>query len=94
VRVIQAALLGACLLAPFPCATAPDPDRRREDRPEEALLGIAERFDEDGDADACRATSRDRIERDPQSRAAAPAWLWLRAEGLEGGDEPAGSNAL
>lgn len=68
----------ALALAPFQCASEPQPDRRLEDAPEEALLGLAQRFADAGDADARRATLEYLIERYPSSREAERARLMLR----------------
>ena len=83
--MIRLALAAALFLAPFQCASAPDPDRRREDTPAEALLGLAERFGAEGDPDARRATLRYLVERYPDSREAERARLWLGQEGEPGG---------
>lgn len=76
-------VLGLCLvlaLAPFQCASEPDPDRRLEDAPEEALLDLAERFHTSGDQDARRTTLEYLVERYPSSREAERARLILRGE--------------
>jgi len=65
-------LLGA-LLAPFQCASDPDPDRRLEDTPSEALYDLAQHFGETGDEAARRTTLRRIIERYPGSSEAQRA---------------------
>ena len=77
---ILLALAFALALAPFQCASEPDPDRRLEDAPEEALLGLAERFAEAGDEDARRSTLEYLVERYPSSHEAERARLLLRGE--------------
>ncbi|MDH5492218.1 MAG: hypothetical protein OEY14_09715, partial [Myxococcales bacterium] len=67
----------------------PDPDRRLEDRPAEALWDLAERFEAEGEAAAQRSTLRYLIERYPGSREASRAELLLERRAL--GDEPAAS---
>ena len=75
------ALALSTVLAPFQCASTPDPDRRPEDTPSEALISLAEQFGREGDPDARRATLRYLIERYPDSREAERARVWLAREG-------------
>ena len=76
---MKAALLlsGFLTLAPLQCASAPDPDRRLEDSPEEALLGLADRMRDAGDEAGRRRTLEYLVERYPSSREAARARLEL-----------------
>ena len=83
-RVVLALALWLAL-APFQCASSPDPDRRPEDTPSEALLGLAERFGEEGDPEARVATLRYLIDRSPDSREAERARVWLEREGTTSG---------
>ena len=76
-RVLAMVLAASFAFAPLQCGTSPDPDRRREDSPAEALLGLAERFGEEGDLDARRTTLEHLIERYPDSREAERARMWL-----------------
>ena len=70
------------LSAPFQCASDPDPNRRLEDTPSEALWRLAERFEASGDEDARRMTLEELVERYPGSREAARA-----EEALEGSEQ-------
>lgn len=80
-------LVLALARAPFQCASDPDPNRRREDTPSEALWELAERFHERGDDDARRVTLEALVERYPTSREAERARLTLG--GREADDEAA-----
>lgn len=66
-----AALLSSA--APFQCASDPDPTRRMEDTAPEALWTLAERFQEQGDANARRVTLEELRDRYPSSRYAERA---------------------
>ncbi|UJR81594.1 tetratricopeptide repeat protein [Sandaracinus amylolyticus] len=79
-RALAVVLAASFAFAPLQCGSAPDPDRRREDSPAEALLGLAERFGEEGDDDARRTTLRHLIERYPDSREAERARMWLEQD--------------
>jgi hypothetical protein len=68
---------GFLTLAPLQCGSEPDPDRRLEDSPEEALMGLADRMREEGDEDGRRRTLEYLIERYPSSREAEQARLEL-----------------
>lgn len=70
-------LSGFLTLAPLQCGGTPDPDRRLEDSPEEALMGLADRMREQGDEDGRRRTLEYLIERYPSSREAEQARLEL-----------------
>jgi hypothetical protein len=59
--------------APFQCASDPDPERRMTDSPAEALFGLSERFEAEGNEAARRTTLETIIERYPSSREAARA---------------------
>lgn len=78
-RLVLALSLGLWL-APFQCASEPDPDRRLEDSPEEALLGLAARFQEAGDEPARRSTLEYLVEHYPSSREAERARAMLAGE--------------
>ena len=64
-------------IAPFQCASEPDPDRRIADTPSEALWGLAEEFRETGDDDARETTLRRIVERYPDSAEAEMARMAL-----------------
>lgn len=70
-------LASSLYLAPLQCGSAPDPDRRLEDSPEEALVGLADRFREQGDEAARTRTLQYLIEHYPSSREAERARLEL-----------------
>lgn len=70
-------LAGSIYLAPLQCGGTPDPDRRLEDSPEEALMDLAERFRAQGDEAARTRTLEYLIERYPSSREAERARIEL-----------------
>lgn len=74
-------------LAPFQCASDPDPSRRLEDTPAEALWSLAERFRAQGDEDARRVALAELVERYPTSAEAQRARLVLE-EGREVAPDP------
>ena len=59
--------------APFQCAADPDPERRMTDSPAEALFGLSERFEAEGNEGARRTTLETIIERYPSSSEARRA---------------------
>ncbi|MEM9072727.1 MAG: hypothetical protein AAGE52_29750 [Myxococcota bacterium] len=72
--MIARLLIGALLwIAPFQCASDPDPNRRLEDTPAEALWGLAERFRAAGNEDARRTALHEITERYPTSSEAERA---------------------
>lgn len=78
--------------APFQCASDPDPERRMTDSPAEALFGLSERFEAEGNEAARRTTLETIIERYPSSREAARAQDILHGrESEEAGEGAAGS---
>ncbi|HJL01440.1 MAG TPA: hypothetical protein RMH85_08595 [Polyangiaceae bacterium LLY-WYZ-15_(1-7)] len=85
------ALVAALGTAPFQCASDPDPERRLEDTPAEALWLLAERFREEGDAEARRTTLEQLVERYPTSREAERARLAL--DGREVAPDPPAERA-
>lgn len=78
--IVLALSLLAASAAPFQCASDPDPERRMQDTAPEALWGLAVRFHEQGDREACNETLQHLTERYPDSRYAE------RAEIVLGGD--------
>ncbi|MBK8259491.1 MAG: hypothetical protein IPK82_43395 [Polyangiaceae bacterium] len=54
--------------APYQCAKEPDPSRRMEDEPSDAVYRLAERFKTEGNTAARASTLRFIIERYPTSR--------------------------
>lgn len=80
-RVSAAGVLLASSLAPYQCAREPDPNRRIEDEPSEAVHMLADRFKEAGDAEARATTLRYLIERYPTSRFANMARIELQEMG-------------
>jgi len=95
---VKAALLvlGLSFLgAPFQCASDPDPARRMEDTPSEALWNLSERFHERGEQDACEATLREIIRAYPNSREAERARLVLeQAPAPDSADEAPGGGEV
>ncbi|MCB9658268.1 MAG: hypothetical protein H6726_11535 [Sandaracinaceae bacterium] len=75
--------------APFQCAADPDPERRMTDTPAEALFGLSELFEAEGNEAARRTTLETIIERYPSSREAARAQDIL--SGGDGAEEPSGA---
>ncbi|MBN2196370.1 MAG: hypothetical protein JW751_26385 [Polyangiaceae bacterium] len=69
---VLAAFLAA-LAAPMQCERPADPELRREETPDEALHGLAERFAAEGDAPARLTTLTYLVERYPNSRFAPQA---------------------
>lgn len=65
------------LRAPIQCASDPDPNRRLEDTPSEALWRLAERFEADGDEAARRIALEEIVERYPSSAEAERARVAL-----------------
>ncbi len=63
----------AVLAAPLQCERPSEPELRREETPDEALHGLAERFATEGNAEARRATLEYLVERYPNSRFAPHA---------------------
>ena len=82
-KLLAAPLLTFALLgtAPFQCASDPDPNRRIEDTPAEALWGLSEKFRASGNEAARRDTLTHIVETYPNSREARRAALAL--EGRE-----------
>ncbi len=76
-------LFAALSLAPFQCASDPDPERSMEDSAPRALWDLSERFREQDDDRARRETLEWLIERYPSSRYAR------RAERALGREAPA-----
>ncbi len=71
--MIPRLLLTLLLGAPFQCASDPDPNRRIEDTPSEALWRLAERFEAEGDESARRMALEELLERYPSSAEAERA---------------------
>lgn len=92
--IVRPLLLALCLaawIAPFQCASDPDPDRAMEDSAPGALWELSERFAQRGDEDARRETLRHLVERYPSSREARRAELVLREEGASGSEAARGT---
>jgi len=77
VRVALLVVLLSFLGAPFQCASDPDPARRMEDTPSEALWNLSERFREQGQDEARRETLQEIVRSYPNSREAERARLQL-----------------
>lgn len=76
--------LVALLAAPLQCPSRATPEMTREDRPDEALWSLGERFARDGNEPARRETLRYLVERYPSSRFSVRAALAL--DGAVGAD--------
>ena len=72
-RLVLALALGA----PFQCASDPDPNRRLEDTPAEALWNLAERFRAQSDEEARAVALHELVDRYPTSREAERARMVL-----------------
>ena len=72
--------------APFQCASDPDPNRRLEDTPAEALWNLAERFRAQSDEDSRRVALHELVDRYPSSAEAERARMVL--EGHEVAPDP------
>ena len=81
--MIARLLVALWLTAPFQCASEPDPSRRLQDSPAEALWDLAEAFRQEDAASARERTLRQIVERYPDSAEAEMARMAL------GGREPA-----
>ena len=81
-------LLGA---APFQCSSDPNPTRRLQDTPAEALWQLAEQFRADGNEAARRTTLTRLVERYPGTREAERAQMVLDGREVAPDEEiPAG----
>lgn len=69
--------------APFQCASDPDPNRRLEDTPAEALWSLAERFRAQSDEAARAVALHELVERYPNSGEAERARLVLEGREVE-----------
>jgi hypothetical protein len=85
VAILTLALFGT---APFQCASDPDPNRRIEDTPAEALWTLSERFRSEGNDAARRTTLQQLVDQYPNSREAERARLVLEGREVES-DHPA-----
>jgi hypothetical protein len=89
---VKAAALVLCLAAfayaPLQCGSEPDEALRRNETPDEALYGLAQKFHEDGNEAAWRETLKYLIDRYPNSRHAVRARQDLGEGGPEAGEEP------
>lgn len=85
------------LRAPIQCASDPDPNRRLEDTPSEALWRLAERFETDGDEAARRIALEEIVERYPSSAEAERARVALgrtaHGDGESGGASAGGDTS-
>jgi len=84
--LLMAALLGS--QAPVQCGSQPDPAMAREERPGEALYGLAQEFEAEGNHEAWADTLRYLIRRHPSSRFAKSARADLQAAGASAADGP------
>lgn len=79
-------LFAALAVAPFQCPSDPDPEKRREETPGEALHDLAKEFAKAGDRDAQIRTLKYLIEKYPRSRHAVEAHQELEAMGVPSPD--------
>ncbi|NUO49617.1 MAG: hypothetical protein HOV80_12240 [Polyangiaceae bacterium] len=73
-------------VAPFQCPSDPDPDKRREETPGEALYDLAGEFKKSGDKEAYASTLQYLIKKYPRSRHAVQAHQELEAMGITSPD--------
>jgi hypothetical protein len=90
-------LVAALSVAPFQCPSSPDPEKRREETPGEALHDLAKEFGKAGDREAQIRTLKYLIEKYPRSRHAVEAHQELEAMGVSSPDprdlaDPAGAD--
>lgn len=82
----RAALLASILsasVAPFQCASEPDPNRTTEETPGVALKGLADEFGRAGDKEAQIKTLAFLVERYPRSKYAEGAKIELQELGVD-----------
>ncbi|MEZ4298560.1 MAG: hypothetical protein R3B70_26650 [Polyangiaceae bacterium] len=80
-RAAAAAVLLTAATAPYQCAREPDPNRRIEDDPAEAIQKLADRLKSQGDTEGQVTALKFLIERYPTSRYAKAARLELEQMG-------------
>ncbi len=80
--------VAALAYAPLQCGSEPNEALRRNETPDEALYGLAEEFQKDGNEPAWRETLEYLIKRYPNSRHAVRARQDLGGEGPEAGEKP------
>ncbi len=73
-------------VAPFQCPSDPDPEKRREDTPGEALYDLAGEFKKAGDKEGHVRTLKYLIQKYPRSRHAVQAHQDLEAMGVDAPD--------
>lgn len=81
IRLLLALTIGGA--APFQCASDPDPNRRLEDTPAEALWNLAERFRAQSDEAARSVALHELVERYPTSGEAERARMVLEGRDVE-----------
>ncbi|NUP12256.1 MAG: hypothetical protein HOW73_39925 [Polyangiaceae bacterium] len=70
-------------IAPFQCASEPEPQLAKEETPGEALKGLADEFAKSGDDEARIRTLKYIVERYPRSKYAEEAKTELKELGVE-----------
>jgi hypothetical protein len=89
---VKPSVLLVCLAAlgqaPLQCGSEPDHSLRRNETPDEALYGLAEKFKAQGNEAAWRDTLEYLVERYPNSRYATRARQDLEGDVEPTGDEP------
>ena len=71
--VMAGAVSLSIALAPFQCASDPDPSKAREETPGEALYGLSKQFHKQGNEQGREETLRYLVARYPKSRFAVMA---------------------
>lgn len=86
-RALAPLVLSASIAwAPFQCPSDPDPEKRREETPGEALYDLAQEFGKAGDREAKVRTLEYLVRKYPRSRHAVDAARELASMGIDVGD--------
>lgn len=80
-RLLAVPLVLSIAIAPYQCGHDPDPSKRREETPGEALYALAQDFHAKGDEKAWRTTLEYLVSRYPSSRFAVAAKQDLADDG-------------
>ena len=90
-RMFAPLVLLTSMGAPMQCGSEPDPSRRLEETPAEALALLADEFERAGDREARIRTLRFIVQRHPKSREAVDARVTLEELGAATADPTGGT---
>lgn len=90
-RMVAPLLLLTSMSAPMQCASEPDPSRRLEETPAEALSLLAEEFERAGDREGRVRVLRFIVQRHPKTRQAEDARVTLQELGASDGEPTEGA---